>query len=103
MPNQYEVDIPRCQSTVVFTPYRDPGGLLSRNDKPRDIWNTQGISGYVFANPPASSSSLDPRRFNPWISNVTENTSPHITTERQIRHSLEPHISVRTASQKMKP
>ena len=33
---------------ALFPPYRDPGGLLSRNDKPTDIWNTQGISGNVF-------------------------------------------------------
>ena len=66
---------------ALFPPYRDPGGLLSRSvgmpsrkDKPPDIWNTQGISGNVFVNPPASSSSLHPGRFNPWISNETEDT-----------------------------
>ena len=42
---------------ALFPPYRDPGGLLSRSDKPPDNWNTHGISGNVFANPPASSSS----------------------------------------------
>ena len=42
----------------LFPPYRDPGGLLSRTDEPPDIWNTHGISGNVFVNPPASSSSL---------------------------------------------
>ena len=31
--------------------YRDPGGLLSRTNQPPDIWNSQGISGNVFANP----------------------------------------------------
>ena len=36
-----------------------------------------------FVNPPASSSSLYPGGFNPWISNVTEDTSPHVTSERQ--------------------
>ena len=36
-----------------------------------------------FANPPASSSSLYPGGFNPWISNATEDTSPHVTSERQ--------------------
>ena len=47
--------------------YRDPrrmlsrpGRMLSRNDKPPDIWNTHGISGNVFVNPPASSSSRYP-------------------------------------------
>ena len=33
---------------ALFPPYRDPGGLLSRNDKPPDIWDTHGISGNVF-------------------------------------------------------
>ena len=43
-----------------------------------------GYSGNVFINPPASSSSPCPGGFNPWISNVTEYTSPHVTSERQI-------------------
>ena len=53
------------------------------NDKPPDIWNTHGISGNVFVNPSASSSSPYPGGFNPWTSNVTEDTSPHVTSERQ--------------------
>ena len=36
---------------ALFPSYRDPGGLLSRNNQPSDIWNSQGISGNVFANP----------------------------------------------------
>ena len=36
-----------------------------------------------FVNPLASSSSLYPGGFSPWISNVTEDTSPHVTSERQ--------------------
>ena len=32
-----------------------PGRMLSRNDKPPDIWDTHGISGNVFVNPAASS------------------------------------------------
>ena len=36
-----------------------------------------------FVNPPASSSSPYPGVFNPWISNVTEHTSPHVMSERQ--------------------
>ena len=27
---------------ALLPPHRDPGGLLNRNDKPTDIWNTQG-------------------------------------------------------------
>ena len=57
---------------------RDPGGLLSRNNRPPDIWNSQGLSGHVFANPRASSSSPYPEAFNPWISDVTEDT--HVLT-----------------------
>ena len=77
---------------ALLPPYRDPGGMLSRSvgmpsrsDRPPDIWDTHGISGNVFANPRASSSSLCPlgQGFNPWISNVSEHTSPHVTSERQ--------------------
>ena len=37
---------------ALLPPHRDPGGLLSRNNQPPDIWNSQGFSGNVFANPP---------------------------------------------------
>ena len=37
-----------------------------------------------FVNPTASSSSPYPGGCNPWISNVTEDTSPHVTSECQI-------------------
>ena len=57
--------------------------MLSRKDKPPDIWDTHGLSGNVFVNPPASSSSPYPGGFNPWIPNVTEHISPHVTSERQ--------------------
>ena len=82
MLNQYAVDYPtfpvsqRCSHHIVIR-------LLSRNDKPPDIWDTHGISRNVFVNPPASSSSPYPGGFNPWISKVTEDTSPHVTSERQ--------------------
>ena len=76
---------------ALLSPFRDPGGMLrfslgmpSRNDKPPDIWDTHGISGNVFANPTASCSSPYPGRgFNPWISNVSEHTSPHEMSESQ--------------------
>ena len=57
--------------------------MLSRNDKPPDIWDTHGKSGNVFVHPPASSSSPYPGGYNPWISNVTEHMPPHVTSERQ--------------------
>ena len=75
---------------ALVTPFRDhdgmrsrSAGMLSRNDKPPDIWDTHGISGNVFVNPTASSSSPYPGGFNPWIANVSEHTSPHVTSERQ--------------------
>ena len=88
---QYAVDYPKL---ALFPPIR---GMLSRKDKPPDIWDTHGMSGNVFVNPPASSSSLYPGGFNPWISNVTEHTSPHVTSERQ----TQPWI--RDASQDRQP
>ena len=76
---------------ALLPPFRDPGGMLSRsvgmpsrNDKPPDIWDTHGISGNVFVNPRASSSSPYPQGFNPWISKVSEQTPPHLTSERQV-------------------
>ena len=58
-------------------------GMPSRNDKSPDIWDTHGISGNVFVNSPASSSTSYPQGFNPWGSNVSVHTSPHVTSERQ--------------------
>ena len=75
---------------ALLPPFRDPGGMpsrsvgmLSRNDKPPDIWDTHGKSGNVIVNPTASSSSPYPQGFNPWISNVSEHTSPAVTSEHQ--------------------
>ena len=75
---------------ALFPPFRDPDGMLSRSkgmpsrsDKPEDIWNAHGIWRNVFVNPTASSSAPYPGGFNPWLSNVTEDTSPHVTGERQ--------------------
>ena len=74
-------------------------GMPSRNDKPPSIWETHDISGNVFVNPPASSSSPYPQGINPWISNVTEDTSPHVTSERQTQTQL----CIRDASQDRQP
>ena len=69
---------------ALLPPYRDPGGLLSRNNHSPDLWNSQGISGNVFANPRVSSSSPYPGGLNPWISNVTEDTPVVTSTERPV-------------------
>ena len=73
-----------------FPPVRDPGGMLSRslgmpsrNSGPPSIWDTHGISGKVFANPTASSSAPCPQESNPWVSDVSEHTSPHVMSESQ--------------------
>ena len=75
---------------VFFPPHPDPGGMLSRalgmpsrkNGLP-SIWDTHGISGNVFVNPPASSSSPYPGGCNPWSSNMSEHTSPHVMIESE--------------------
>ena len=75
---------------VFFPPHPDPGGILSRSigvpsrkDGPPSIWDTHGISGNVFANPTASSSAPYPQEPNPWDSNVSVHTSPHVMSESQ--------------------
>ena len=75
---------------VFFPPHPDPGGMLSRslgmpsrNNGPPSIWDTHGVSGNVFANPTASSSAPYPQESNPWVSNVTEHTSPLVMSESQ--------------------
>ena len=84
MLSQYAVDYPTFPVNGRYFHFIVILGDLSLNDKPPDNWNTQGISGNVFANPDASSSSPSPGGFNPWIFDVTEDTSPHVTSERQI-------------------
>ena len=68
-----------------FPPFQNPGalGMPSRNDGPPSIWDTHGTSGNVFANPTASSSAPYPQESNPWCSNVSEHTSPHVMSESQ--------------------
>ena len=108
MPSQFAVDHATFPVNGHYFPsYRDPGGLLSRNNQPPDIWNSQGISGNVFANPRASSSSPYPWEFNTWISNVTEDTPVLTSTGTRYmwwtsnsRHSLESEISDGTVSRK---
>ena len=64
---------------VSFPLFRDPGGMLarslgmpSRKNGPPSIWDTHGILGNVFANPPASSSAPYPQELNQWNSSIEE-------------------------------
>ena len=73
---------------VFFPPLPDLGGMLSRSlgmprrkNWPPSIWDTHGVSGNVFANPTASSSAPSPQELNPWSSNISEHTSPHVMSE----------------------
>ena len=73
-----------------FPPFQNPGGMLSRclgmpsrNDGPPNIGDTHGISGNVFVNPTASSPTPYPQESNPWVSNASEHTSPHVMSESQ--------------------
>ena len=87
--------VPSGQSHVPSQPallplFRDPGGMLSRslgmpsrNNGLPSIWDTHGTSGNVFANPTASSSAPYPQESNPWSSNASEHTSPHVMSESQ--------------------
>ena len=75
---------------VSFPPHPVPGGMLSRSlgmpsrkNGPPSIWDTHGLSGNVFANPAASSSAPYPQELNPWSSNISEHTSPHVMSENQ--------------------
>ena len=78
-------------SQPAFFPFfQNPGGMLrrslgmpSRNDGSPSIWDTHGISGNVFANPAASSSAPYPKESNPWVSIISEHTSPHVMSESQ--------------------
>ena len=88
---------------VFFPPHPDPGGMLSRSlgmpsrhNGPPSIWDTHGVSGNVFANPTASSSALYPQESNPWISNVSEHTSPHVMKAKH-------QFRIRDASQDRQP
>ena len=64
---------------VSFPPHPIPEGMLRhsfvsprRKERPPSIWDTHGISGNVFANPPASSSAPYPQELNQWNSSIEE-------------------------------
>ena len=76
---------------VSFPPHPVPGGMPSRSlgmpsrkNGPPSIWDTHGISGNFFTSPTLSSSSAPyPQELNPWSSNISEHTSPHVMSESQ--------------------
>ena len=75
---------------MFFPPHSDPDGTLSRslgmpsrNNGPPSTWDAHGTSGNVFANPTVSSSAPYRQESNPWISDVSEHTSPHVMSESQ--------------------
>ena len=86
---------------ALFPLYRDPGRLLSRNDKPPDIWNTQGFFGKRFCKSTGVFFITLSRRIQSF--NFQRN-GRHITVCNEwtsdSRHSLGSEISVRTVSQK---
>ena len=64
---------------VSFPPHPIPEGMLRhsfvsprRKEGPPSIRDTHGISGNVFANPPASSSARYPQELNQWNSSIEE-------------------------------
>ena len=69
---------------ALFPPCRDPGSCKTAMIS-RQIFGIRMVYRETFfVNPLASSSSLYQGGFNPWIPNVTEHMSPHVTSERQI-------------------
>ena len=75
---------------VSFPLHPVPGGMLSRSlgmpsrkNGPPSIWDTHGTLGNVFANPTASSLAPYPQELNPWSSQKSEHTSPHVMSENQ--------------------
>ena len=91
MLNQYAVENPTLPVNLCFSPPHPVlGGMLSRSfgmpsrhNEPPSIWDTQSISRNVFAIPTASSSAPYPQGSNPWISYISEHTSPHVMSESQ--------------------
>ena len=64
---------------VSFPPHPIPEGMLRhsfvsprRKEGPPSMWDTHGISGNVFANPPASSSAPYPQELNQWRTTIEE-------------------------------
>ena len=63
--------------------HRDPGRNAEPQQSAARYLELARYVGDVFANPTASSSSPYPQESNPWISKVSEHTSPHVLSECQ--------------------
>ena len=75
---------------VFLPPHQDPGGMLSRSlgmlsrkNGPPSFFGTHCISVNFFAIPTASTSAPYPQESNPWVSYVSEHTSPHVMSQSQ--------------------
>ena len=107
MLNQYAVDIPTLPVNLRFSHLIqflvECSAVLQEcraAERGRQAFGTHGISGNVFANPTASSSAPYPQESYPWISNVSEHTSPHATSERQTPDTaLDPRFQTGPAGQ----
>ena len=97
MLNRYAVQNSHVTSQPVsFPPHPTPEGMLSRSfvvprrkEGPPSIWDTHGISGNVFANPPASSTA--PQELNQWSASI-EKPLHTSTAEKSERPEQNPDL-----------
>ena len=90
---------------VSFPPHTIPEGMLRHSfvsprckEGPPSIWDTHGISGNVFANPPASLSAC-PQELNQWNSSIEEPL--HSSTVEKVKDQNK--IEIRDASLDRQP
>ena len=89
MLNQFAVEIPtlpvdQCHSHLIqYLNVETFFRIAEPQRRAAKLLGTHGISGNVFANPTASSSAPYPQESDPWVSNVSEHTSPHVMSESQ--------------------
>ena len=75
MLNQYAVDNPTLPVNQCFShliPILVERQAVPWECRAASIWDTQGFSGKVFANPAASSSAPYPQELNPWSSGISD-------------------------------
>ena len=81
---------PRCQSTSVFPTSSTSwwnakpfSGNADKNRAAKHLGHTWYVGNRFFAHPTASSSAPYPPELNPWSSNFSEHTLPHVMSESQ--------------------